>query len=255
MSSPPLDHVLRPMLQKLELCAPLDDLDREAFLSLPFRVQTVEPNIYVVREGDRPDRSSLIVDGFVFRHKITETGDRQIISVHMTGDFIDLGGALLNIADHNLQTLTRCEMAFVPRDAVRDVITSRPALGMAMWVDTLIDAAIFGEWVVNVGQRPGPSRVAHLLCELGRRLEVAGLAKADGYRLPMTQEQLGDATGLTSIHVNRVLKKLTQDGLISRSRREITIPDWEKLRALAGFSETYLHLDQVARGRRADRSL
>jgi CRP-like cAMP-binding protein len=108
---------------------------------------------------------------------------------------------------------------------------------------------------LNVGRRDARSRMAHLLCEFARRLEAAGLAALSGYELPMTQEQLADATGLTSVHVNRVLKQLTQEGLIQRTRRAINIPDWDLLRSVAGFSETYLHLDQVARGRRPDRNL
>ena len=114
-----------------------------------------------------------------------------------------------------------------------------------MWVDTLIDGSIFREWVMNVGRRDARSRIAHLLCEVARRLEAAGLIEEYGYELPMTQEQLGDATGLTPVHVNRVLMGLARDGLIERNKRFIGIPDWEALRRVGGFSETYLHLDQV----------
>jgi CRP-like cAMP-binding protein len=246
-------HVLLPMLRKLDLRAQLDDSDRKAFLSLPFRLQTVEANVYMVREGDRPDRSSVVISGFAIRHKTTEVGDRQILSVHIAGDFVDLEGALLTIADHNLQTLTRCHMAFIPRSAVRELIISHPRIGMAMWVDTLIDSSIFREWVVNVGRRDARSRIAHLLCEFARRMEVAGLAEGGGYQLPMTLEQLADATGLTSVHVSRVLTALARDGLIRRTKRTVTIPDWEKLRSVAGFNETYLHLDQVPRAYQEDR--
>jgi CRP-like cAMP-binding protein len=119
---------------------------------------------------------------------------------------------------------------------------------MAMWVDSLIDSSIFREWVVNVGRRDARSRVAHLLCEIARRLEVAGLAEAGGYELPMTQEQLADATGLTPIHINRVLRAMDHEGLIRRDKRFIAIPDSERMRSVAGFSELYLHFDQVARG-------
>ena len=114
-----------------------------------------------------------------------------------------------------------------------------------MWIDTLIDGSIFREWVVNVGRRDARTRIAHLLCEFARRLEVAGLAHEYRYELPMTQEQIADATGLTPVHVNRVLMALARDGLIERSKRFVAIPQWEALRRVAGFSETYLHLDQV----------
>ncbi|CAN7621098.1 Crp/Fnr family transcriptional regulator [Bosea sp. LjRoot237] len=247
--------VLSQMLRKLELRATLDDADRKALLALPTRIQKVEPSVYLIREGDRPDQSCVLVKGFALRHKMTEDGGRQIISFHLDGDFLDLEDSLLNIADHNVQTLTRCEIAFIPRSAMRELILSYPTVGMAMWVDTLIDASIYREWVVNVGKRDGFARVAHLLCEFGRRLEVAGLANAHGYDLPMTQEQLADATGMSLVHVNRVLKRLGSEQLIKRKRKFVHIPDWERLRSAAGFSELYLHLDQVVRGHRADRSL
>ena len=225
--------------------APLDQADEQALLALPYRVQTVEPAVYVVREGQQPDRSCLILSGLAYRHKVTVEGGRQIVSVHIPGDFVDLESALLNVADHNVQALTRCELAFVPRSAVRELIVAHPNVALAMWIDTLIDGAIFREWVVNVGRRDARSRIAHLLCEFARRLEAAGLADDYGYQLPMTQEQLADATGLTPVHVNRVLRGLEREGLIQRDRRYVAIPNWEPMRRVAGFSELYLHLDQM----------
>ena len=242
---PHSDHVLNLMLRKFETRAPLDEADRQALLALPYQHHVIEPAAYIVREGEPPKRSCLILDGFAYRHKVTVDGTRQIVSVHIAGDFVDLDGALLNIADHNVQALTRCEVAFIPRDAIRALIASRPKVGMAMWVDTLIDGSIFREWVVNVGRRDARARIAHLLCEVARRLEAAGLVEEYRYELPMTQEQLADACGLTPVHVNRVLKAMEREGVIERNRRFINIPDWERLRRAGGFTEIYLHLDQV----------
>jgi CRP-like cAMP-binding protein len=241
-----LPDVFRLMLRKLEVRSPMADGDRQALLSLPYRLQTIEPSVYVIREGERLERCCMIVSGFALRHKVTVDGARQIVSVHIPGDFIDLEGALLNIADHNVQTLTRCDLAFIPRPAIRELFLAHPSIALTMWTDTLIDSSIFREWVVNVGRRDARSRVAHLLCEFARRLEVAGLVEEYGYELPMTQEQLADATGLTAVHVNRVLMALARDGLIERQKRNIRIPEWESLRRVAGFSEVYLHLDQTA---------
>jgi CRP-like cAMP-binding protein len=238
-------HILTTMLRKFERRGPLDEGDRQALLDIPHRVQMIEASSYIVREGARPDRCCLILSGFAYRHKLTVEGARQIVSVHIPGDFVDLEGALLNVADHNVQALSRCEIACIPRDALRALILAHPRVAMAMWVDTLIDGSVFREWVINVGRRDARQRIAHLLCEFARRLEVAGLASEYRYELPMTQEQLGDATGLTPVHVNRVLKALDRDGLIRRERRFVVIPDWEALRQAGGFSETYLHLDQV----------
>jgi len=252
---PPELMPLAPMLRKFERRAPLDDSDRQAFLDLPVRIASTEANIYLIREGDRPDRSCVLLSGYAIRHKVTEAGQRQIVSVHIPGDFLDLEGAFLNVADHNIQTLTRCDIGYLCRAAVRDLVLAHPRLGMAMWIDTLIDSSVFREWVVNVGRRDGRARIAHLLCEFARRLDVAGIAGDEGYHLPMTQEQIGDATGLTSVHVNRTLKALSAEGLVTRTKQLVSFPDWAALRDVAGFNETYLHLDQIARGIRSDRSL
>ena len=113
-----------------------------------------------------------------------------------------------------------------------------------MWIDTLVDGSIFREWIANVGRRDARTRIAHLFCEFGLRLQHAGLAEQTGYELPMTQEQLGDATGLTSVHVNRTIKALEADGLIGprSSPRSINIGDWKKLAAVGDFDSGYLHM-------------
>ena len=233
------------MLRKFESRSPLDEEDRRALLALPFRVQMLEPASHVVREGERPDRSCLILSGLAIRHKVTVEGARQIVGVHIPGDFVDLEGTLLKIADHNIQALTRCEVAIVPRDSIIDLIDKHPHVGRAMWADTLIDGSIFREWIVNVGRRNSRAAMCHLLCEFARRLEVAGLADEYAYELPMNQEQLADALGITPVHVNRVLRELDREGLIERrTKRYIRIPDWEALRRIGGFNEMYLHLDQ-----------
>lgn len=238
-------HLLQRMLDKFEHRAPLDDLDRAALLSLPFEQRRVAPGRYIVREGDRSPGSTLIIQGLAIRHKVTVDGARQILSVHIPADFVDLQGTLLTVLDHNVQALTECELAIFPREAMVRLIDTHPRVARALWIDTLIDGSIFREWIVNVGRRDARSGMAHLLCEFARRLEVAGLGKADGYELPMTQEQLADALGLTPVHVNRVLKDLDREGLIKREKRYVQIQDWHRLKKVGGFSELYLHLDQA----------
>jgi CRP-like cAMP-binding protein len=241
-----LDQTLANMARKFRSRTHIDDADREALMRLPFQQRAVESGRYVVREGTRADECILIPNGFAIRHKLTEQGDRQIVSIHIPGDFVDLEGALLNTADHNVQTLTRCDIATIPRTAILKLIDEHPRIARAMWVDTLVDSSIFREWILNVGRRSARQRIAHIMCELGRRLEFAGLAEAGGFEFPTTQEQLGDATGLTSVHVNRTIKSLEADGLIVRERRFLKIPEWERLRDRSGFNEIYLHLDQAA---------
>ena len=243
---PSVPAILEGMIRKFERRASLSDADREALLGLPFRMTRAEPGRYLVREGAVADHSILIISGLAYRHKISADGSRQIVSIHIPGDFVDLEGSLLKVADHNVQALTRCDLATVPRAALREVLLAHPQVAYAMWIDTLIDASIFREWIMNVGRRDARERLAHIFCEFALRLESAGMGSTTGYELPMTQEQLADATGLTAVHVNRTLKAMDAEGLIKRERRFILIPDWEKLRTVAGFSELYLHLDQVA---------
>ena len=111
-----------------------------------------------------------------------------------------------------------------------------------MWYETLVEASIFREWILNIGRRNARTRIAHLLCEFALRLEIAELGKMTGYTLPITQDQLADAVALTSVHFNRTLMRLEADGLIKRSKREITINDWTQLAKAGDFQPRYLHL-------------
>jgi CRP-like cAMP-binding protein len=241
MASP---HPLDRAIERLASHSHLDEDDRDAIRALPHTMRNLDTASYLVREGERPEYCCALVSGFAYRHKVTGDGARQIMSIHMPGDFIDLQNSFLDISDHNVQSLTRVDAAFVSRPAVREISRERPNVGRAMWTSTLIDASIFREWVMNVGRRDSFSRIAHLLCEFAMRLQRAGLAEAHAYVLPMTQEQLADAVGLTPVHVNRVLKELDRQGLIVRKKRAITIPDWQKLLEAGDFSSRYLHLDQ-----------
>jgi CRP-like cAMP-binding protein len=235
---------LAPMLNKLEFWTFLNDEDRAAVLALPHRVKQIEPHNYIVREGEKPTHSCALLSGISYRHKIVASGARQIVSIHMTGDIVDLQNSLLGTADHSVQTLTRSEVAFIPREAIKEIAFARPAVGMSMWSDTLVDGSIFREWIANVGRRSARTRLAHLLCEFALRLEAAGLGNHLAWDLPMTQEQLADCTGLTPVHVNRTLKGLERDNLITRDRRSVTVNDWKALAATGDFQSTYLHLPE-----------
>lgn len=230
------------VLRRLQTRAPFSDGDRAAVRALPFAYKTLDPAAYIIREGEPPTMCTLLLKGFAFRHKVTGDGQRQILSMHMPGEFLDLQNSLLGVADHNVQTLTRCDIATVPVAALRDLAADHPHVGRAMWIETLIDAAVFREWIVNVGRRDSISRISHLLCELALRFEAAGVARGHRYEMPMTQEQIADCTGLTPVHVNRVLKELGQRGLINRQRRSVSIVDWDRLQELGDFSTRYLHL-------------
>ena len=237
---------LEPLVRKLAYWHKLDPADRAALLALPHTVKSLEQHHYIVRERDRAAYSCVMLSGFSVRHKIVGGGYRQIVAIHMKGEMVDLQNSLLGVADHSVQMLTPGQVAMIPREDITHLAFERPAIGKAMWIDTLVDASIFREWIANVGRRDARTRIAHVLCEFALRLKVAGLGEQTGYQLPMTQEQLGDATGLTSVHVNRTLKSLEADGLIERlSPRSITIGDWKKLSDVGDFDSNYLHLHEA----------
>ena len=234
------------MIRRLDRRSPLGEEERRALRALPHQVKTLPAGAHMIRDGDIPEHCRLLLSGFAHRYKITGEGGRQIISIHMAAEFVDLQNSLLGVADHSVQTLTETEAALIPRQAIHDLALANPVIGRALWIDTLIDASIFRECVVNVGRRDSRARVAHILCEFSLRMAAAGLAADHRYELPMTQEQLADAVGLTSVHVNRVLRQLAEEGLISRDRRSIVIEDWQRLRHAGDFNERYLHFDAGA---------
>ena len=210
-------------------------------LELPFTSKAFGKETYIVREGQEVSDCSLILNGFAFRQKLLRNGSRQIISIHIPTEFVDLQNGLLGVADHSVQGLGQCELAIIPRRAIMDLQEQRPGIRMAMWIDTLLDASIFREWVVNVGRRDSRARIAHLLCELALRLEKIGLGQDRTFEFPLTQEQLADATGLTPVHTNRTLQTLRKNGLIQLTARSLTILDWAALKEVADFDELYLH--------------
>jgi CRP-like cAMP-binding protein len=230
------------MLRQLELRQVLSDADRQKVLGLPYVIRDLPAGQYLVWDGDTPQNTTLLLSGYAYRHKLAGNGGRQILSIHMKGDIIDLQNSLLGIADHNVQMLTSGRVALIPTEAVRELSFTNPSVGMAMWYETLVEASIFREWILNIGRRDARTRIGHLLCEFALKLEVAELGEQTNYELPITQEQLADAVALTPVHVNRTLMRLEEDGLIVRTKRKITIVDWARLAESADFHPRYLHL-------------
>ncbi len=230
------------LVQKLRNWTALDEEDENAILALPHTTRRLAIGQYVIRDGDIPTHSCLVVEGFAVRHKIVGNGGRQIINIHMPGDMVDLQNALLTVADHNVQALTPTLAAFIPRDALVKLAFERPTVGKALWIETLVEGSISREWIANVGRRDARARIAHILCEFAMRLEAVGLGEQCNYELPMTQEQIADAVGLTAVHVNRTLRSLDAEGLTTRSKRSVVINDWKKLTEAGDFNPVYLHL-------------
>ncbi len=210
-------------------------------------MRRVAAGAHLVREGERPDESRLVVAGLAYRHKLTRQGARQIVSIHIPGEVIDLHNSFLDVADHNVQALTDVEVALIPRAALRELNASHPEIARAFLTEALIDASIVMEWLLNVARRDSLTRLGHFICELALRLQAAGQCDAASYSVPFTQDQMADALGMTQVHLNRMLMSLGRRGFIERDRRSVRILDWDALAAFSDFDPRYLHLRDAER--------
>ncbi|MGI4732048.1 MAG: Crp/Fnr family transcriptional regulator [Janthinobacterium lividum] len=233
-------ETLEPFVRKLERLGPLAPDVRDAILALRSTGRTFAPGDLLLREGAPATHSVVITSGFAFRHKTLADGGRQILSIQIPGDGVALVAALGRRSDYDLQGLTHGHATSIPTDAIRALMDAHPQVMAALWAETAAEAAIQREWTVNVGRRDARARIAHLLCELAERQASATQQARDRFELPLSQEQLGDATGLTAVHVNRMLQALTEEDAIRRDRRRITVPSWPRLAAIAGFEPDYL---------------
>lgn len=230
------------LIRKLEHFTRLSDDDRAVLQGLSRTVRLFEPGADIIREGDSPEHVNLFLDGWASRYKQLEDGRRQIVSFFVPGDLCDLHVFILREMDHAIAAITPVRLAQVPRDVLLGLIDRHPRITRALWWETLVNAAIQREWTVNLGRRTALERLAHLFCELFIRLRAIGLTDGNTCAFPITQLELADATGLTSVHVNRTLKEMRSAGLIILKGRQLTVPDLAALRKAALFNPNYLHL-------------
>jgi CRP-like cAMP-binding protein len=230
------------LIRKLESIFPLSGDGRTALENLPIQVAKFEANQNIVRAGDRPSRCFLIRDGFACSYKTTGEGTRQILNFYISGDIPDLQSLHLNVLDHSISAITPCAIAFIPHQALHDLCERHYRITSALWRETLVDAAIFREWIVNTGKREAYTAMAHLLCEMVVRLRAVGLAQDHHCDLPFTQAELADAVGISTVHANRVIQDLRGAGLITLAKRTLTVLDWDGLKGAGDFDPTYLHL-------------
>lgn len=235
-------HALELWWNRLALRSRLTDTDRELVMSLPGEVQHVAANRDIVRLGECVTRACLIADGTAARFGQTRDGLRQLSAVYIPGDMCDLHSVVLPLATSALQALNAVTAVRVPHPALKDIADASPRLARAFWRDCVTDAQIAAEWLVNNSRRDARSRIAHLLCELAVRFEKIG-RKRDRYPFGMTQVHLGDATGLTPVHVNRTLRDLRERGLVEVPPREVHILQWDRLRESGEFDPAYLHFE------------
>lgn len=227
------------LVRKLEQFGELSSSERQILENLHFDVQQVDAHQDLGREGQQSLHCLLLLNGMVCRYRVVQDGQRQIMSFHLPGDILDLSGLLLGRLDHGIGTLTPVEVAPIAHETLRGWIEHHPGLGRRLWQDTLVDAAVFREWMVNVGRRPANARIAHLLCEMATRMRAAGLVQ-DHPNLPITVAELADATGLSAVHVNRVLQELRTKRLVESRGMTLAVLDWDGLKHAGGFDPDYL---------------
>ena len=242
MNAPLRGHraTTNPLVAKLQNVTPLSHEDRQALDGLCRDVREVAARRDIIGDGERPDHVHLMLEGWAARYKILSDGGRQITAFLVPGDFCDAHVTILSEMDHGIAALTPTRIAYIPHHAIKTV-TEQPQLARALWWATLVDEAVLRAWIVNLGRRDAFQRMAHLLCELHVRMKNVGLVAEGGFDLPLTQEELADALGLTPVHTNRVVQRLRSEGLITLKGHDLVILDADRLRIAAGFNPAYLH--------------
>lgn len=200
----------------------------------------------IVREDSLVTTSTLLVEGFVCRFVDGRNGERQLVAIHVPGDFVDLHSFPLERLDHAVATMTTATVALIPHEALRGLMARHPELARLLWFSTMLDSAISREWIFRLGHLPAIGRVAHLFCELAMRLELVGLGDGNSFPLPLIQSDVADACGLTPEHINRVIRQLREQRILLFLDGSLTILDWDQLKVVAEFDEGYLYIERPA---------
>jgi CRP-like cAMP-binding protein len=238
---PPVRPPGNPWAAKLRQFAELSDADLEVLDRLTGETETVEADTDLVREGERVDWVSVVLDGMLCRYHVLENGRRQISAFLVPGDMCDLHGFLLKEMDHSVGALAPSRIARIPRSVMMEVTDRHPTLARAFWWSTLVDEAVLRQWIVNVGRRTAFERTAHLVWELFLRMDVVGRTADFSCRFPLTQQELADTLGMSIVHINRTLQRLRGEGALSIGNGFLTVRDADRLQAIAGFNPSYLH--------------
>jgi CRP-like cAMP-binding protein len=236
--------MIESFLMKLRARDEVSAEEERALRAVIGEVREIAADKTIIRAGDEIDASTLLIDGLLCRYKDLRDGQRQIMELHVPGDFADLHSLTLKRLDHNVMTLTRARVAMAPHERLREVTRQQPHLTRLLWFSTNLDAAIHREWMLSLGRRSALSRVAHFFCEMRVRLGLIGMAEEGGYALDLTQVDLAECLGLTSVHINRTLKELRERALVEFRGGRVAIRDLAGLEGVAEFDPAYLHLER-----------
>lgn len=236
-----------PFVRKIESIALFDlsSEERRALETLPMQATDHDAHQDIVTEHDRPSRCFAVLSGIAAAYKTTEEGRRQVVAYYVPGDMPDFQSLHLKVLDFSIGAVTPLRIGSVSHNAIRGMFNAYPRLVEAFWRATLIEGSLAREWMLSNGRREAFPRLAHLFCELFVRLDRVGLVDGKSYEFHLTQYEIADALGITSVHVNRVLKELRNSGMVSLKDGRLTIHKWDALAEVADFDPTYLHLRQT----------
>jgi CRP-like cAMP-binding protein len=239
-----MSQVGTPLAKKLNNFVDLSPDEVACLADLQSRRRSVAALTEIVYEGQTDHRAWILQEGWANCYKLVPDGGRQIIGFPLPGDFMGLRSVLLRTSDHSFASLTDAVISEVPKQRLIDIFHELPRLAAAILWATSRDEAMVVEHLVNIGRRSAIERLAHLFLELGQRLEMIGLLSPTGFACPLNQYVLADALGLSAIHVNRVLRKLRERGLITVKAHQVIIHNLDGLRELAGYDSAYLNGDR-----------
>lgn len=228
---------------KFQAFTRLSTEDRAALDRLSKRVRRVDARCNLISEGEKPSHVHLMLRGWAASYKTLPDGKRQIVGLFVPGDVCDMNVYLLGSMDHSIGAITRLKVAMITPDEMDWLTTNYPRVTQAFFWNELVSTATQREWLLNLGQRTAFQRLAHLFVELYLRLRAVGLTHNERCDFPLTQNDLAQATGLTPVHVNRMLQELRRDELIELERKQLRIPDIGRLMEVSMYNPSYLHLD------------
>jgi CRP-like cAMP-binding protein len=234
-------------LMKLRARDDISAQEEQAVRGLVSQVIDLPEDRTVIRHGEELNQSMLLLSGWLARAKDLPSGQRQLAELHVAGDFADLHSFTLKRLDHDVISITRCRVGLVPHERLKGLTERFPHLARVYWLMTNIDAAIQREWTLSLGRRSAIARMAELFCELNIRLGIVGLSHGNSFDFPMTQVELGECLGLTSVHINRTLQELRRRDLVEFQNRRVTIKDVDALKQVAEFDPGYLYIGKRPR--------
>ncbi|MDQ0840021.1 Crp/Fnr family transcriptional regulator [Sphingomonas faeni] len=223
--------------------------EQYALEEIALHVTPVGPHTDIVREGEGTDRLFIVTKGWACRYATTRNGGRLLSRLLVPGDIANLDSLLFDRLDYGVRTITQTTIVALPRKRVSMLAAKYSGIARALACLAFTENAIVSQRALSLGRRSATERIAHLLCELSVRFD-AEIGGESSYAFPLTQEVIGDALGLTAIHVNRTMRVLQKDGLIALENRYITIPDIAALRQACGFNPSYLHMPPSADAQR-----